>query len=157
MGGPDVQRVFQLLRDFLNDLEAHLQLLGYSFMRNSHLGFLTTCPSNLGAAMQVGAALRIPLLTSGDFNFKQFCKSLGLSTCISKQSQADLEADLEATPCDRLWEVSVGSRLGCSEVSEVNKFMEGCRKLIEMETRLESGEDVKLNDQFPRRKRCWAC
>lgn len=36
---------------------------GHEFMWNEHLGYILTCPSNLGTGMRAGVHVKIPLLS----------------------------------------------------------------------------------------------
>jgi creatine kinase len=46
-------------------------------MHNEHLGFILTCPSNLGTGLRAGAMIKIPLLSARK-DFKEICGRLGL-------------------------------------------------------------------------------
>ena len=37
--------------------------LGYQYMWNEHLGYVLTCPSNLGTGVRAGVHVKIPLLS----------------------------------------------------------------------------------------------
>ena len=47
----------------IKELETELSHVGKSFMWNSHLGYLATCPSNLGTAMKVSVQIKLPRLS----------------------------------------------------------------------------------------------
>ena len=36
---------------------------GYEYMWNQHLGYILTCPSNLGTGMRAGVYVKLPLLS----------------------------------------------------------------------------------------------
>ena len=36
---------------------------GYEYMWNQHLGYILTCPSNLGTGMRAGVHVKLPLLS----------------------------------------------------------------------------------------------
>jgi len=46
-------------------------------MHNDHLGFVLTCPSNLGTGLRAGAMTKLPLLSARK-DFKDLCGKLGL-------------------------------------------------------------------------------
>ena len=46
-------------------------------MHNDHLGWILTCPSNLGTGLRAGAMVKIPLFSSRE-DFKSVLKSMGL-------------------------------------------------------------------------------
>ncbi len=55
--GGDVARTFEDLRCFAADLEERI-----SFAYDERLGYLTSCPSNLGTAMRASVLIRLPRL-----------------------------------------------------------------------------------------------
>ena len=46
-------------------------------MHNDHLGWILTCPSNLGTGLRAGAMVKIPLFSARE-DFKSVLKSMGL-------------------------------------------------------------------------------
>jgi protein-arginine kinase len=46
-------------------------------MHNDHLGWILTCPSNLGTGLRAGAMVQVPLF-SGRKDFKEVCAKMGL-------------------------------------------------------------------------------
>ena len=52
-----------------NEVEKSLKTDGTSFMRNDHLGFILTCPSNLGTGLRAGSMVKLPNL-SARYEFK---------------------------------------------------------------------------------------
>ena len=40
--------------------------IGHEFMWNEHLGFILTCPSNLGTGLRAGVHVKLPKLSSDD-------------------------------------------------------------------------------------------
>merc|ERR1719161_2648672 len=114
-----------------SSLQASLVEEGYSYMKNDHLGFIFSCPSNLGAGMRCSVQLKLPLL-SADLGFKQICMSLGL--------QARLLPESEVLGSDAVYDLSNMAKLGTSEVDLVNSIIAGCSRLVEMEKQLEAGE-----------------
>ena len=52
--GGNMKAVFDRFCDGLKKVEAAIQKQGYSFMWNEHLGYVLTCPSNLGTGIRAG-------------------------------------------------------------------------------------------------------
>jgi len=52
-----------------NEVEKTFKADGKGFMHNEHLGYVLTCPSNLGTGLRCGAMVNLPKLSSRD-NFK---------------------------------------------------------------------------------------
>lgn len=51
--------------------------IGHEFMWNKHLGYVLTCPSNLGTGLRAGVHVKLPKL-SGDSRFKDILLKLRL-------------------------------------------------------------------------------
>ena len=58
-----------------------LQADGKDFMHNDHLGWILTCPSNLGTGLRAGAMVKVPLFSARE-DFKSVCKKMGLQVRI---------------------------------------------------------------------------
>jgi len=50
---------------------------GYEFMWNPHLGYILTCPSNLGTGVRAGVHIKIPLI-SQHAKFEEVLKKMRL-------------------------------------------------------------------------------
>jgi len=112
-------------------LESSLRASGCGgFSHSKRIGFLTSCPSNVGTGLVATVTLRIPLL-SGSANFRTICKNL--------QLQAHVVGD---QLYDGVWELVNAARFGVSEVEQVNLVLDGCRHLVELEAKLERGEQL---------------
>lgn len=58
-------------------LRAVLKEENCEFMHNDHLGWILTCPSNLGTGLRAGAMVQIPKFSARS-DFKAVCKKMGL-------------------------------------------------------------------------------
>merc|ERR1712167_308974 len=99
---------------------------GYDFMHNDHLGFILTCPSNLGTGLRAGAMVTVPLF-SARADFKDILKKMRL----------------QARGTAGTWDISNSDRLGMSEIQLCNLFIEGVAQVIRWEKQLEAGEDIE--------------
>ena len=63
--------------DDIIDFRYVLVLLGHEFMWNKHLGYVLTCPSNLGTGLRAGVHVKLPKL-SEDSRFKDVLLKLRL-------------------------------------------------------------------------------
>jgi len=106
-----------------------LKSIGQSFAYSGRLGFLGTCPSNLGTCLVASVTLRLPFL-SAEKAFRPLCKTLGLQAFIGAAGDS----------AEGIREVSNAYRLGSTEVDQVNVVIQGCRQLLDYESRLEKGE-----------------
>ena len=50
---------------------------GYDFMHSEHLGYILTCPSNLGTGLRAGTMVQVPLLSARK-DFKDIMKKMKL-------------------------------------------------------------------------------
>ena len=57
-----------------NAVEQSLKSDGTQFMHNNHLGYILTCPSNLGTGLRAGAMVKLPKLSERE----DFKKLLGI-------------------------------------------------------------------------------
>mmetsp|Transcript_63176 Transcript_63176/g.119508 ORF Transcript_63176/g.119508 Transcript_63176/m.119508 type:complete len:1033 (+) Transcript_63176:109-3207(+) len=100
------------------------------FAHSSKLGFLTSCPSNIGTALRISVILKLPLLTQ-QASLNSWCtkRRLTLRSAID-ESGAQLCGVVEVSNCDRL---------GMTEIESVNLVVEAVTELVLAEQRLESG------------------
>ena len=50
---------------------------GRDFMHSEHLGWILTCPSNLGTGLRAGSMVKVPLFSARP-DFKEVCGKMGL-------------------------------------------------------------------------------
>uniref|UniRef100_A0A8C5NB42 Creatine kinase S-type, mitochondrial n=1 Tax=Gouania willdenowi TaxID=441366 RepID=A0A8C5NB42_GOUWI len=133
--GGNMKRVFDRFCRGLKQVEQLIQERGWEFMWNERLGYILTCPSNLGTGLRAGVHIRLPLL-SRDPRFKRILDNLRL------QKRGTGGVDTAATG-DTI-DISNLDRLGRSEVELVQMVVDGVNYLIECEKRLERGQDIKI-------------
>ena len=75
--GGDMRAVFTRFCKGLKLVEDAIKKAGKSFMWNEHLGFVLTCPSNLGTGLRAGVHVKLPLV-SKDKRFGDILKILRL-------------------------------------------------------------------------------
>jgi len=102
-------------------------------MHNDHLGFILTCPSNLGTGLRAGAMVQVPLFSARP-DFKDILKKMRL--------QARGTAGVDSASTGGTWDISNSDRLGMSEVQLCNLFIEGIAQVIKWEKQLEAGENI---------------
>merc|ERR1712224_964985 len=107
--------------------------LGNEFMRNDHLGYISSCPSNLGTGLQITFCLNIPLLASHE-SFDDILASLRLEKKMIQNGDDD-----DANP---LIQVSNVDKLGKTEVQLTQESCEAVDKMIAFEKSLGAGEDI---------------
>merc|ERR1712176_264387 len=131
--GASVKAIFQRFADSTAAIQKILKEQGYDFMHNEHLGFILTCPSNLGTGLRAGAMVKVPLFSARE-DFKDILKKMRL--------QARGTAGVDSASTGGTWDISNADRLGKSETQLVNIFIEGGAQIIQWEQKLEAGENI---------------
>merc|ERR1712105_568405 len=113
----------------IQEIEASIkQTAGKEFMFNDHLGYIHSCPTNLGTGMRASVHVKLPKL-SAQPNFQQICFDLNL------QPRGIHGEHSETT--DGVYDISNKHRIGHTEVELVQTMIDGVKKLIELEKELE--------------------
>merc|ERR1712131_511430 len=133
--GDNVQRIIERFAKATSTIQTCLKAEGYDFMHSDHLGWILTCPSNLGTGLRAGAMVKVPLV-SGRKDFKNLLGRMGL--------QARGTAGVDSASTGGTWDISNADRLGKSEIELVNIFIEGVAQIIRWEQALERVKTSKL-------------
>jgi len=131
--GGDMGAVFTRFSDGLQKVEESVKKQGYGFMWNEHLGFILTCPSNLGTGIRAGVHVKLPLL-SEDSRFESILQALRLQ----KRGTGGVDTAAEGG----IFDISNLDRLGFSEVELVQKVIDGVNTLTSMEEKLMEGSSI---------------
>ncbi len=131
--GGNMRAVFERFCDGLSKVEASVKKQGYDFMWNEHLGYVLTCPSNLGTGIRAGVHVKLPKMAENE-KFNTVLKCLRLQ----KRGTGGVDTAAEGG----IFDISNLDRLGFSEVELVQKVVDGVKLLIEMEKKLEAGEAI---------------
>jgi len=137
--GDGVVPIFKRFAKATEVIQSVLKEAGYDFMHNDHLGFVLTCPSNLGTGLRAGAMVKLPLLSARK-DFKSVCGKLGL--------QARGCGGVDSASVGGTWDISNADRLGKSETTLVNIFIEGTANFIRWETMLEKGNVAQVEREL---------
>ncbi|ROL55017.1 Creatine kinase S-type, mitochondrial [Anabarilius grahami] len=133
--GGNMKRVFERFCRGLKQVETLIQERGWEFMWNEHLGYVLTCPSNLGTGLRAGVHVRLPKL-SKDPRFGKILDNLRL--------QKRGTGGVDTAAVGDTFDISNLDRLGKSEVELVQLVIDGVNYLVECEKRLEKGQDIKI-------------
>ena len=131
--GGNMKSVFDRFCEGLKKVEDLIKEQGYDFMWNQHLGYILTCPSNLGTGLRAGVHVKLPKL-SQHANFEEILLTLRL------QKRGTGGVDTAST--DGTFDISNLDRLGFSEVELVQSVVSGVELLVRMEKALENGESI---------------
>jgi len=129
--GKKIKEVFGRFIRACDEVQKVLKEEGYDFMHSSHLGWILTCPSNLGTGVRAGTMVQLPLVSARP-TFKAVLKKMGL------QSRGTGGVDSAST--GGTWDISNADRIGKGEVQLCNILIEGATKLVKCENALETGE-----------------
>lgn len=131
--GGDMRAVFRRFCEGLSQVENLIRGKGWEFMWNEHLGYVLTCPSNLGTGLRAGVHIKLPNL-GNDPRFDQILDDMRL------QKRGTGGVDTAAS--GGIFDISNSDRLGKSEVTLVQEVVDGLGTLIEMEKRLEKKQRI---------------
>lgn len=131
--GASIVAIFTRFANATKAIQDVLKAEGYDFMHNEHLGFILTCPSNLGTGLRAGAMVKVPLFSARP-DFKQVLGKMKL--------QARGTAGVDSASTGGTWDISNADRLGMSEVMLCNLFIEGIAQVIKWEKALEEGKSI---------------
>ncbi|NWI49936.1 KCRB kinase, partial [Calyptomena viridis] len=139
--GGNMKEVFSRFCTGLTKIETLFKAKNYEFMWNPHLGYILTCPSNLGTGLRAGVHIKLPNLGKHE-KFGEVLKRLRL--------QKRGTGGVDTAAVGGVFDVSNADRLGFSEVELVQMVVDGVKLLIEMEKRLEKGQSI--DDLMPAQK-----
>lgn len=118
--GGNLQEVFTRLTRAITSLENKL-----TFAATENLGYLSSCPTNLGTAMRASVHIKLPNLAKTEAALKEICEPLRLSVRGIDGEHSESKSGV--------YDISNKQRLGVSEVDVVNILAQGVRELIEKE------------------------
>merc|ERR1719152_151555 len=131
--GDNIKAIFTRFANATKTIQEVLKANGYGIMHNDHLGFILTCPSNLGTGLRAGAMVKVPLFSARP-DFKDILKKMRL--------QARGTAGVDSASTGGTWDIPNSDRLGMSEVQLCNLFIEGLAQVIRWEKMLEEGKSI---------------
>ncbi|XP_061087718.1 creatine kinase, testis isozyme isoform X2 [Conger conger] len=139
--GGNMREVFNRFCTGLTKIEALFKQKGCPFMWNEHLGYVLTCPSNLGTGLRGGVHVKLPNLSKHD-KFEEVLKRLRL--------QKRGTGGVDTAAVGGTFDISNADRLGFSEVELVQMVVDGVKLMVDMEKSLEKGRSI--NDLMPAQK-----
>eukprot|EP00058_Branchiostoma_floridae_P001932 XP_002587420.1 hypothetical protein BRAFLDRAFT_115917 [Branchiostoma floridae] len=131
--GGNMKKVFERFCDGLKKVEENVKGQDKEFMWNEHLGYILTCPSNLGTGLRAGVHVKLPKLSTHP-HFNHILEQLRLQ----KRGTGGVDTAAKGG----IFDISNTDRLGFSEVELVQKVVDGVKLLVEMEKRLEKKKDI---------------
>ncbi|XP_034005290.1 creatine kinase B-type-like [Trematomus bernacchii] len=139
--GGNLREVFQRFCCGLTQIEDLFKERGHEFMWNEHLGYVLTCPSNLGTGLRAGVHVKLAHVSRHE-KFGEILKRLRL--------QKRGTGGVDTAAVGGVFDISNADRLGFSEVELVQLVVDGVQLLVQMEKQLEAGGE--LDDLMPEQK-----
>merc|ERR1711871_1694712 len=127
----DVKSVFARFCAISESLSKVADAQGTKLMWSDNLGFLGTCPSNLGTGLRASVMVVLPKLNENVELLEKICAAFDL--------QPRGSAGEHSAAVGGKWDISNKQRIGFSEVQLVQKMIDGVTKLIGFEEELAGG------------------
>lgn len=124
--GGDIAEVFERLARASAAIEKVAK-----FAHTDHLGYITTCPTNLGTGMRASVHVKLPHLCKDKVKFENIAKEFNVQIRGVHGEHSESE--------DGIFDVSNKRRLGYSEVQCVTDMYNGVKKMIEEDKNMEEG------------------
>jgi creatine kinase/arginine kinase len=121
--GGDILEVFTRLTTAISEIEKSLP-----FSYSDHLGYITSCPTNLGTAMRASVHIKLPKLAADMEKFKAITDRHHLQIRGIHGEHSESESGI--------YDISNKRRLGVTEVQCVQDMVNGVVELIAEENRI---------------------
>jgi len=131
----NMEEVWKRFCNAINQIEKIMKSAGHEYMYSEHLGYILTCPSNLGTGIRAGVHMKIPMLSKHE-KFGDLLKVLRL------QKRGTGGVDTGSGNDDGWFDISNADRLGASELVLVQRVVDGVHMFCKMEAALAKGEDI---------------
>ena len=128
--GADIKAVFTRLSTAATEIEKVAK-----FAHDDHLGYITSCPTNLGTALRASVHIKLPLLGKKKEEFNKIADQFYVQ--IRGIHGEHTETD------DGVFDISNKRRLGRSERDLVQDMYNGVKAMIEAEKALEKAAPAK--------------
>ncbi len=121
--GADIGAVFERLSRAAAKIESVAR-----FAHNEHLGYITSCPTNLGTALRASVHIQLPKLAKDWARFEGIANQYNVQIRGSKGEHSDTS--------DGIFDISNRRRLGRSEKDLVQDMYDGVKAMINAEMSL---------------------
>jgi len=130
--GANIKSVFGRLQKAVNAINEKLE-----FAYNEKLGYLTACPTNIGCGERASVHIKVPLTSQNEELFKEIATRNNLQIRGVHGEHSESKGGV--------YDVSNKRRLGISEWDGIKDLINGCRELIESETKLQKEANPEKN------------
>ena len=125
--GADIGQVFDRLCRAASTIEKVAK-----FAHNDHLGYITSCPTNLGTALRASVHIKLPNLAKDMKAFRAIADKYNVQIRGSGGETSDMS--------DGIFDISNRRRLGRSEKDLVQDMYNGVKAMIDEEKRLAAAQ-----------------
>merc|ERR1711871_988907 len=137
--GKQIREVTARFMRACHEVQAVLKQEGSDFMHNDHLGWVLTCPSNLGTGLRAGTMVKLPKFSSRP-DFKKILGKMKL--------QARGTGGVDSANTGGTWDISNADRIGKGEVDLVNILIEGAAQLVKWESMYADGKEADADAEI---------
>lgn len=146
--GGDVASTFARFAKFMTAVNEAAESKGLKFMHSERLGYLCTCPSELGTALKVTMTVHLPEINK----IMQIRKKIDLDNIVKVCDIFAIDVDgsnglLSAAEGDNFL-ISNSQRLGVTEVALTQKVINGVYRLVELDKMLAKGTTSEMISAF---------
>merc|ERR1712130_1052844 len=138
--GANIKSVFGRLQKAVNAINEKLE-----FAYNEQLGYLTACPTNIGCGERASVHIKVPLTSQNEELFKEIATRNNLQIRGVHGEHSESKGGV--------YDVSNKRRLGISEWDGIKDLINGCRELIESETKLQKEANQKKEAEEKKKKK----
>lgn len=121
--GSDIREVFERLSRGVGEIEKVAK-----FAQDDHLGYITSCPTNLGTGLRASVHIRLPKLANRMDEFEQIASKYYVQIRGIHGEHTETEGGV--------YDISNLRRLGRSEVDLVQDMYNGVKAMIQREKEL---------------------
>jgi len=143
--GKNIKEVTARFIRACDEVQKVLKENGSDFMHNEHLGWVLTCPSNLGTGLRAGTMVTLPKVSGKEY-WKKLCSAMGL--------QARGTGGVDSASTGGTWDVSNADRIGKGEVDLVNILIEGAAQLVKWEQMCDDGKEADAEAEMKAKIGC---
>ena len=118
--GSDIRQVFERLSRGIAGIEKEAK-----FAQDEHLGYITSCPTNLGTGLRASVHIRLPKLGNKKEEFEAIAAKYNVQIRGAHGEHSETD--------DHVYDISNLRRLGLSEVALVQDMYNGVKAMIQRE------------------------
>jgi len=128
--GGNIKEVFARFCTISAELSKCAKANGTKLMEDKKLGFLGTCPSNLGTGLRASVMIKLPELNKDVPRLEALCEKYDL--------QPRGSAGEHSAAVGGKWDISNKQRIGFTEVELVQKMIDGVWEIVQEEKKLQA-------------------